>query len=165
MTAPTVARPRARATARATSPALRVAPRGVPRRDPRLAPARVAVSSRAVSAARVRLRVLFLFVLSAVALLTIVAFHVVIAQGQVNLDRIAEQTAKAEDDYENIRLDHATLAAPDRILARAGELGLVTPTAPPIPVPVEGWEPPAPIDSSATLDAWTAVKPSLEPRA
>lgn len=164
MTAPAVtgARPRTKAGLARAHPARPAA--ATPRRAPAPHRALAAQARPRTSDKQVRTRVRLLFAMSALALLTIVAFHVVIAQGQVSLDRLAEQTHRAELRYENVRLAHASLAAPERMLARAAELGLVEPAAPPIPVPVEGWVPPTPIDGSATLDAWTAIKPSLEPR-
>lgn len=106
----------------------------------------------------------WLAVITVLALLTVVAFHVLLAQGQVTLDRLERVTEVAERRYQEARLEHAQLAAPERITARAVELGLVFPTEPPTPVAVAGVAPSASEGTSTTLDGWTSVKPSLEPR-
>jgi hypothetical protein len=98
---------------------------------------------------------------TAFALLTVVAFHVVLAQSQVALDRLEQQTKSAERRYEDARFEHARLAAPSRIMERAGQIGLVAPDRPPTVVAVEG-EVPAPPDApTTTLNGWTDVKPTL----
>ncbi len=63
--------------------------------------------------------------LGAVSVFAIVAFHVVLAQGQLRLDRLSGQTAVQQDRYEKLRLDVAQRSAPERIVTRAAELGLV----------------------------------------
>jgi hypothetical protein len=97
-------------------------------------------------------------------LLTIVAFHVVLAQNQVALDRLERRTAAAERRYEEARFEHAQASSPIRVMERAAQIGLVPPTAPPAAVPVESGQMPAEPDStSTTLNGWTDVKPTLGP--
>lgn len=53
-----------------------------------------------------------------------VAFHVMLAQSEFQLDRLSRQTAVAQRRYEQARLIAAQLGAPDRIVARAETLGM-----------------------------------------
>jgi hypothetical protein len=53
-----------------------------------------------------------------------VAFHVMLAQSEFQLDRLSRQTAIAQRRYEHARLTAAQLGAPDRIVARAEQLGM-----------------------------------------
>lgn len=74
------------------------------------------------------------------SMLTAVAFHVKLAESQFELDRLDKQTAAAQQRYEELRLQVAQLAAPERIVKTAKErLGMVQPStvtflgAPPTP--------------------------------
>jgi cell division protein FtsL len=100
-------------------------------------------------------------VLTMVAVFTVVGFHAVLASSQLAIDRLEDRTAAAERRYDNARLEHAKLAAPQRIVQRANEMGLMLPAEPPTPVPVQGELPPAPDASGGTLNGWTGVKPTL----
>jgi hypothetical protein len=141
---------------RAGSARTRVAPARAPRR-----PTLVVVSPRPSRVSRRRRR-LALFAGGLVgALFTVVAFHALLAQSQVAIDRLEQRTATAERRYEDARYQHAVLASPARIVARAAELGLVSPGQPPTAVPVEGALPPQPDGVGSTLHGWTEVKPTL----
>jgi cell division protein FtsL len=100
--------------------------------------------------------------MAVLAVFTIVAFHALLAQSQVAIDRIEQQTTEAERQYEQARYEHATLASPERIVARAQELGLVAPAGPPTAIPVEGEAPLPPEGTATTLHGWTDVKPTLD---
>jgi hypothetical protein len=67
--------------------------------------------------------------------LALVVAHVLLAQSQLTLDRINSQVATAQQRYEQARLQHAQLAAPASVIARAAVLGLTPPAQPPIAVP------------------------------
>ena len=95
------------------------------------------------------------------AVFTIVAFHALLAQSQVAIDRLEQQTTEAERKYEQARYEHATLASPERIVARAAELGLVPPAGPPKAIPVAGGAPQPPDGTATTLHGWTEVKPTF----
>jgi hypothetical protein len=95
------------------------------------------------------------------ALFTIVAFHALLAQSQVAIDRLEQQTSVAQHRYEQARYDHASLAAPERIVQRAAELGLVPPAGPPTAIPVAGELPTPSQGTASTLHGWTEVKPTL----
>lgn len=96
-----------------------------------------------------------------ITLLTVVAFHVVLAQSQLAIDNLGRRTDAIERTYEEARLEHARLSAPQRIVERAAQLGLVAPAAPPTAVPVTGELPPEPDAPSTTLNGYTEVKPTL----
>ena len=113
---------------------------------------------------RVRLVAWLVGALVVVALLAAVAFHVQLAQGQLELDRLDRQTAAARAQYEQLRLEYAQQSSPAAIVFRATALGmvragdvptyLVVPDAPP--------SAPAPDQTSTTLqDGWKKVKPHL----
>lgn len=96
------------------------------------------------------------------AVFTIVAFRALLAQSQVAIDRVEQQMTEAEQRYEQARYEHATLASPERIVARAQELGLVPPAGPPTAIPVAGEAPLPPEGTAATLRGWTEVKPTFD---
>jgi cell division protein FtsL len=73
-----------------------------------------------------------------VVLLALVVVHVLLAQSQLTLDRLTTKVDTAQTNFEQARLQHAQLAAPSRIIARAQQLGLVPPAQPAVPVPVTG---------------------------
>jgi hypothetical protein len=100
----------------------------------------------------------------ALALFTLVASHALLAQSQVAIDRLDQETTQAEHRYEQARYAHAALAAPDRIVQRASALGLVAPAEPPVEVAMSG-DLPEVTDQAGTLHGWTEVKPTLaDPR-
>jgi hypothetical protein len=66
--------------------------------------------------------------------LALVVVHVLLAQSQVRLDRLNAQVGSAQQAYEQALLQRAQLAAPSRIIARAGQLGLVPPAQPAVAV-------------------------------
>jgi len=110
---------------RATAPAPRrrpAAPRPRPARPRRL---RVVDPAARRRARLVRRAIRVVVLLSVVSVFAIVAFHVVLAQGQIRLDRLAQQTAAEQERYEKLRLEVAERSAPGRIVTRAAELGLV----------------------------------------
>jgi len=145
-------RPRAGAPARA-----RPAPRrAVARRDT----ARVA----AVPAARSHARAGLVLAIAVVfVLVSAVVFHVVLAQGQLQLDALDSKLATERLEYEHLRLQVSTLASPQRIIEQAEALGFVVPTTPPIPLEVPGAPVPAgrAVNPATTLGDWKDVKPHL----
>lgn len=59
-------------------------------------------------------------------LFAIVALHVLLAQGQAEIDRLEGRAAAEQQDHDRLRLDLADLEAPNRIVAVAKErLGMV----------------------------------------
>ena len=87
-----------------------------------------------------------------------------LAQGQLQLDRLDARIATERREYEQRRLETATLASPPRIIEEAQRQGLVLPVDPPPYLHVPGFEVPA--DDAAgtapsTLDDWEQLKPTL----
>src|SRR5262249_40302719 len=68
---------------------------------------------------RRRRRTVVLMSLTIVILLTVVAFHVYLAQGQLALDHLGQRLASAQQRYEAARATHARESAPERIVQRA----------------------------------------------
>jgi cell division protein FtsL len=142
------------------------APRGdrqlrVPRRE-RAREGHLVVVESSRRALHRRRRVTIVGSVAVLAVFTVVAFHALLAQSQVAIDRIEQQTVEAEQQYEQARYEHATLASPERIVARAAELGLVPPAGPPTAIPVAGEAPLPPEGTATTLHGWTEVKPTFD---
>ncbi len=55
------------------------------------------------------------------------AFHSVLVQGQLHLDRIDQRIAAEQQRQTELRLQVAQLGAPQRVIVAAGDLGMVTP--------------------------------------
>jgi type II secretory pathway pseudopilin PulG len=113
---------------------------------------------------RVRLVAWLVGALVVVALLAAVAFHVQLAQGQLELDRLDRQTAAARAQYQQLRLQYAQQSSPAAIVFRATALGMVragdVPTY--LVVPDAPASTPAPDQTSTTLqEGWKKVKPHL----
>jgi hypothetical protein len=96
-----------------------------------------------------------------VALLTVVGFHVVLAQHQLALEQLEQRTDASERRYQEARLEHAALSSPRRVVERAAQLGLVSPPVPPTAIVVSGDPLPEPDAPTTTLNGWTEVKPTL----
>ncbi|MFI5054020.1 MAG: hypothetical protein ACHQDE_06625 [Acidimicrobiia bacterium] len=149
MTTVAAARPASRRspTLRA-SPALRAAP-----------PLRVATRRARTG----RLGTLLAFT-TVFALVSAVVFHVMLAQNQLQLDRLNGQIATEQRLYEQHRLVTSQLSSPERIIHEGERLGLVVPAAAPQTLFVPAAPLPA-TDTGATatttLDDWTKAKPSL----
>ena len=113
---------------------------------------------------RVRLVAWLVGALVVVALLAAVAFHVQLAQGQLELDRLDRQTAAARAQYQQLRLEYAQQSSPAAIVYRATALGMVRASDVPtyLVVPDAPTSAPAPDQTSTTLqDGWKKVKPHL----
>jgi len=140
-----------------------VAPRTRARAEPRTATTRPALRVAPARARTGRLGTL-LALTTLFALVSAVVFHVVLAQNQLQLDRLNGQIAAEQRVYEQHRLVAAQLSSPERIIQQAERLGLVPPAGPPQPLLV----PDAPLPASdpgasvpSTLQDWTKAKPSL----
>lgn len=97
-----------------------------------------------------------------VSLLAVVVFHAVIAQRQLELDTIGDQTTVEQRRYELNRAGHAQAAAPDRIVQAALAAGMIEPdelTTVAVSFPTGT----APDDgtSRALSDRWSTLKPHL----
>ena len=96
-------------------------------------------------------------------LVTAVLFHVALAQGQLQLDRLDASIASAQREYEHRRLETSRLASPQRVIEQALTQGLQIPDQPAIYLEVPGAKGPAvkAADPPTTLGDWQDVKPSL----
>ena len=130
-------------------------------RRPRL---RVVDNAARVQNRRVRRVAWLLGALVVVALFAAVAFHVQLAQGQLELDRLERQTEAAREQYQQLRLQYAQQSSPAAVVYRATALGMVragdVPTY--LTVPDASSSTPAPDQPSTTLqEGWKKVKPHL----
>jgi len=100
-------------------------------------------------------------VLAVLGVFTIVACHVMLAQGQVGLTRLEQKVSVAEREYQQARYAQAQAASPDRIVAKAVELGLVPAAKPPVPVGVPEATTPSATPTNRSLDGFTKVKGTL----
>lgn len=98
----------------------------------------------------------------------IAALHVVLTQGQFELQRLEARAEQQQARYEQLRLQVAELESPERIVAVAQErLGMVSPPgvtylSPSGLVADElGVEDPAPARISGPSTSWSEVKPHL----
>jgi cell division protein FtsL len=96
-------------------------------------------------------------------LVSAVVFHVILAQGQLELDRLDGQIAVERREWEQRSLATSQLASPQRITEEAQRQGLVFPAEPPIYIEVPGATVPAgrAVNPPSTLDDWREVKPNL----
>lgn len=103
-----------------------------------------------------------------------VAVHAQTTQGQFELDRLQTTASQRQARYQQLRLQVAELEAPQRVVARARQLGMVepdrvtylTPTASTLAGgPVAGQSPPpASTPEAQAARSWAAVKPHLDGR-
>jgi hypothetical protein len=100
-------------------------------------------------------------ILAVVGVFTIVACHVMLAQGQVGLTKLQQQVSTAEREYQQARYAHAQAVSPTRIVEKAVKLGLVPPDRAPVPVGVPEATTPAAGSGDQTLDGYTDVKGAL----
>jgi hypothetical protein len=63
------------------------------------------------------------------AVLIVVGFHVMMAEGQLQLDRLDRSTAIQQQRYEALRLSFAKQSAPEAIIERAEDLGMIPATS------------------------------------
>ena len=109
-----------------------------------------------------RLGAVLVFATIAVLVLAVV-FHVMLAQRQMQLDRLNVQIAKEQRAYEQNRLIEANASSPQQIITKAQSLGLVPPAEPATYLTVPG----APLPSasagepSTTIDEYGKVKAEL----
>jgi hypothetical protein len=97
-------------------------------------------------------------VVSVASLFLLVAFNVMMVQGQFTLDRIANQRDTEQNNYEHLRAEVAALGAPDAIVSQALRLGLVNGPGP-IYIQAPSAAPSGPSgDQTATTLRTTATK-------
>jgi hypothetical protein len=127
------------------------------------APAKARAAARPFAIGRVGA---LLAIVTVIALVTAVVFHVVLAQNQMELDRLNGQIAKEQRVYEQRRLTSSLLASPPRVIQEAERLGLTMPQEPAQYLSVPGAPMPKTDDGSTadTIADWSKTKPSLGPQ-
>ena len=63
------------------------------------------------------------------AVLIVVGFHVMMAEGQLQLDRLDQATKAEQQRYEQLRLKYAQRSSPKAIIDRADDLGMIPATS------------------------------------
>lgn len=115
-----------------------------------------------------RVRITSLVLTISVFLFGLVAFHVVLSQGQFKLEKLEAKASQQQEQYERNRLQVAQLESPSRITSEATErLGLVpadtvtpvTPEASDMPTTPSGQS--GQQASSTDPGQWSKVKPHL----
>ena len=118
-------------TAPSYAPRFRPQPEPAPRRRAPVAPPphlRLVEPREAQRRRRARVATSILVVLTFSGLFAIVALRVVLAQGQVEVDRLEASIEEAQAVQQDLRLAVAELEAPAQIVASARQrLGMVTP--------------------------------------
>lgn len=158
------------ATARATAPARQPNdPSRQPARVPRRAPGRHLRVVDPEARRRIRrhrwvARLAFVAVVGSVLL--VVGIHVMMAEGQLELDRLDQRATTAQRRYEQHRLAYAEAATPEAIVTRAHQLGLVPGSqtrylAVPGVAAAEPGDPNAAGSVSSRAEDWGKVKSSL----
>ena len=108
-------------------------PEAPPTRQPERRPHLEVVPPDYVSARARRRRARRLVVLGgvlvAVALFGVVAFHVVLTQGQLDLQHLQTRAAAASVREQQLRLEAARLESPERVVDDARRLGMVPPAS------------------------------------
>jgi hypothetical protein len=103
------------------------APRSIPTRgQPRHLEVVDPAARRRERRARLGVRLAIAGVIAAV--LVVVGFRVIMAEGQLELERLDHATAKEQHRYERMRLMYAERSAPQAIVARATRLGMIPAT-------------------------------------
>lgn len=106
-------------------------------------------------------------VVGALCLFGVVVFHVLLTQNQFRLDKLQEQSIERQAEYDRLRLQVAELESPDRVIAAAQTLGMVSPPkvtylAPTIEEPGDTDTPALTADqASGGESSWSTVKPHL----
>jgi cell division protein FtsL len=116
---------------------------------------------------RARLLAVAVSLLVGLGLLGIACLHVVLTQGQFELDKINARAEREQERFEQLRLEVAELESPERVVAAAQErLGMVPPPgvtyltpSGPVTGPQRVDRQPKPANGPPT--SWAEVKPHL----
>jgi cell division protein FtsL len=114
----------------------------------------------------IRQLVVTVTLIGALCLFGVVVFHVLLTQNQFRLDKLQEQSLERQAEYDRLRLQVAELESPDRIIAAAQTLGMVTPPkvtylAPTVEEPGGDIDSPALTADTGGESSWSTVKPHL----
>ena len=137
------------------------------------APARPARAARPAAPVRARQRLGFVAsgLLFTAVLVGNVTVHASITQGQFELERLQDSAREREAAYQQLRLQVAEAEAPDRIVERARQMGMVEPAKVTYLTPTTKTSSggPASADTAANTpteaaQSWGRVKPHLDGR-
>jgi cell division protein FtsB len=112
---------------------------------------------------RLRLALALGVAVSVASTFLLVAFNVLVVQGQFDLERLSQQLEVEQRAYAHGRLEVAQLASPDAIVERARRLGMIEPAqvtyveAPAAVAPTDELD----TTSSTLQDSWAAARSSL----
>jgi hypothetical protein len=101
------------------------------------------------------------------AVLVVVGFRVMMAEGQLELDRLEVAASREQQVYERLRLQYAQRTAPDAIVERAKGIGMIPATsqrylaAPGLPTGRATTDGAGAVAAARERD-WKKVKPSLD---
>lgn len=101
---------------------------------------------------------------SVVSVFVVVALHVMVAQGQLELDRLNRRTTVEQQQYERLRLEVAQLSAPTRVATRARQLGMVPGGGSTFVTVPDASGPQSQSPPSSTTEDYQKVKSHLETR-
>ena len=157
----------------APAPKPKTAPEAPPRAD-HLRVLRDGERTEAEQARLVRGAVVLVVAVGALVLFGVVVFHVLLTQNQFRLDKLQEESIDRQAEYDRLRLQVAELESPDRIVAAAHDLGMVTPPKVTYLAPTVEETPAADDDTRSTHrsgagagegsggeTSWSTVKPHL----
>jgi hypothetical protein len=96
-------------------------------------------------------------VVSVASLFLLVAFNVMMVQGQFTLDRVANQRDIEQNKYEHLRAEVAERSSPDAIVSQAIRLGYVNGPGPIYISAPAAAPPPSSVDQTATTQKATAI--------
>ena len=121
------------------------------------------VTSRTRTLSRSSRVAVFVVLAVVFTLVSAVVFHVILAQGQLELDGLSRDIDAARREYEQRRLETSMLASPQRIVQEAQRRGLERPPDPPTYLEVPGAPVPPDVgaETATTLGDWKKVKPHL----
>lgn len=143
----------------------RARPRPAPHERPEPSRHLRVVDERAARRQRQVRRGIVLFgLVSVVSVFVVVALHVMVAQGQLELDRLNRRTTVEQQQYERLRLEVAQLSAPTRVATRARQLGMVPGGGSTFVTVPDASGPQSQSPPSSTTEDYQKVKSHLETR-
>lgn len=100
------------------------------------------------------------------ALFAVAGSHALLIESQARLDRLDDRVAEEEGRYERLRMDVAEMESPERIVAEATQLGMVTPdetvwVSPDQPARTTSGSDASANDDGSSSTSWEDVKPYL----
>jgi len=97
-------------------------------------------------------------------MLALVSVQTMVAQQQVRIEELRQDTAAEQQRYEKLRLRVAELSSPARIVGQATDFGMQAPTGPSPVVAVPPTSTATSGDETTTTQDWEEVKDHLDTR-